>query len=283
MNKVKFLIGSLLGVAILMGCSKEVEDKGPAPAPDPYTQVIFEFTHNVDGASLQLDTTKYENQSSNIYGVTNLQYLVGTFRLKSWNSNEHTFIDEHHLVDLKDPTTWTFRPKDTILIDDYNDLTLFLGFGHDAEKNKVDGVPDQDLNDQFGWPPKWGGGYYTMKMYGNFFPTTSSTTTLGYDMALGGKIRKETPNDTTYVDNPIFANVTQEGFSIPKGTKLVKIEIRMDLNKLFKDKWENANYNLSAFQSNIEENSVASSILSSNIENCFKLGSVTLDDEAQTQ
>ena len=47
----------------MLGCSKEVEDQGPPASPDPYTQVIFEFIHDVDGSSLVTDTAQYLNGS----------------------------------------------------------------------------------------------------------------------------------------------------------------------------------------------------------------------------
>ena len=147
-----------------------------------------------------------------------MQYLIGKIRLTSWNSSEPFFIDEYHFVDLKDPSTHTFRPKDTILIDDYQNITLFLGF--DDANNGTSMHPE--LNDKgFGWNPNWGGGYYTMKMYGNYFSTPSSSSTFPYDMALGGYKLKETPTDTTWERNELFATVTSQGFSIPEGTKVV--------------------------------------------------------------
>lgn len=279
MYKLKVLVALLIGLVVVPGCSKEEPDPGPPKDPNPYTKVIFEFTTNVDGADLQMDTVKYENASGNLYSVKNLQFLVGKIRLNSWDDPDPIYIDEYHLVDLSDPSTWTFSPKDTIKIYDYYNFTLFLGLDEDI--NKTGNYPDLD-NAGWGWSPNNGGGYYTMKMYGNYLSTSASTTQLGYDMAVGGNIRKETPSDTTYIPNPIYATMQgTTGFEIPKGTYLVKIEVRMDVNKLFKDNLENANYNLDVYQSNLEENAIGSQILSGNLQYCFKLGSVTLDAEAE--
>jgi len=279
MNKVKILIGSVLGAIVLLGCSKEVEDKGPEPTPNPYTKVIFEFTQNVDGASLEADTAKYENASGNIYGVSNVQFLVGTFRLDAWDSQDPVYINEYHLFDLNDPSTWTFSPKDSIKIDDYQNITLFMGL--DEASNITGNYPDLD-DRGWGWAPKYGGGYYTLKMYGDYFSSAAITVTKPYNMGLGGNMRIETPNDTTYSWRGIYASMT-EGFSIPAGTHTVKIEVRMDVNKLFKNNFEIANYNLDVHQSNIEEDAVGSATLSDNIAYCFRLGSVTLDDAATGQ
>jgi len=277
MKKVKILIGSVLGVLVLLACSKEVEDKGPEPTPNPFAKVIFEFTLNVDGAALTKDTAQYENASGNIYGVNNLQFLVGTFRLDAWNNPDPVYIDEFHLFDLSDPTTWTFSPKDPIKIDDYQNITLFMGF--DEKNNKTD--EHTELAD-WGWAPKYGGGYYTLKMNGNYFSNNISTVSNLYDMGIGGNMRKETLNDTTYNWRGIYASMT-EGFSIPKGTKVVKIEIRMDVNKLFKNNFEIANYNLDVHQTNIEEDAEGSAYLSDNLRYCFRMGSITLDDAATAQ
>jgi hypothetical protein len=267
----------ILAVALL-SCKKEVEDKGPAPSPNPYTKVIFQFTANVDGADLALDTVKYENASSNIYGVNNLQFLIGKFRLDSWNSNEPIYINEYHLVDLNDPSTFTYQAKDTILIDDYQNITLFMGF--DEKHNITGNYPDLD-NKGWGWSPKYGGGYYTLRMYGTYLSTPTSGTRIPYNLAIGGKIRQETQVDTTYVPNPIYASMVKSaGFEIPKGTKVVKIEIRMDINKLFKTANEIPNFNFDLHQSNLEEDADGSAALSDNLRTAFRLGSVTLDDAA---
>lgn len=260
----------------MMGCTKEVEDKGPPPPPNPYTKVIFQFTHNVNGADILDKEVKYENASGNIYGVDNIKYLVGRIRLDSWDSPEPVYIEEYHLIDLSDPTTLTFSPKDTILIDDYENITLFLGF--DESKNITGNYPDLD-NKAWGFPPKYGGGYYTLRMEGNYLSTAASTVTNTYNIAIGGNRREETMNDTMYVPNPIYATAS-EGFEIPTGTKVVKVELRMDLNRLFVSNVGVANFNLDTYPSNLEESATGTATLSENVAYAFKLGAITLDDAA---
>ena len=174
--------------------------------------------------------------------------------------------------------------KDTIKYGSYQNLTLFMGF-EDA-LNKTGNYPDLD-NKGWGWPPKFGGGYYTLRMNdGYYLSNGASTTKFPYNLAVGGKIRKESQTDTSYVPNDkIYATMTDtpenSGFEIPLGTKVVKLEISMDVNKLFKDRQEFANYNFDLFQTNIEENATASKILSSNLDHCFRLRSVTYNEEAE--
>ena len=259
-----------------MGCTKEVEDKGPPPPPNPYTKVIFQFTHNVNGADILDKEVKYENASGNIYGVDNIKYLVGRIRLDSWDNPDPVYIEEYHLIDFSDPSTLTFSPKDTILIDDYKNITLFLGF--DESKNITGNYSDLD-NIGWGFPFKYGGGYYTLRIEGNYLSSGASTVTNVYNIAIGGNKRKETLNDTTYIPNPIYATAS-EGFEVPKGTKVVKIELRMDINRLFVSNGGVANFNLDTYPSNLEESATGTATLSENVAYAFKLGAITLDDAA---
>lgn len=275
MNILKVFAGSVLGAIVLMGCSKEVEDKGPPAEPNPYTKIVFEFTHNVDGTTLEQDTAQYENASGNIFGVENLRYLIGKIRLDSWDNPDPVYIDEYHLVELDDPSTLIFSPRDTILVDDYQNITFFMGF--EEENNKTGNYPQ--LNDKsWGWPPNYGGGYYTLRMEGNYYSSAASTVTNLYNIGIGGNRLKETPTDTSWIPNPIYASVI-EGFDIPKGTDIVKVEIRMDVNRLFKSNIGIANFDLDAYGNNLEQNAIGSKILSDNLHHVFRLGSITIDEK----
>lgn len=285
MNKRYAYLAVFFVSALVLSCSKEEVDEGVPPDPNPYTEVIFEFTHNVNGADIALNDLKYENASGNLYEVQSLAYLIGRIRLSSWDSPEPVYIDEYHLVDVNDPTSLKFKVSDSIKIYDYYNVTLFMGFGYDAEANQTGMYPDLD-NENFGWAPKYGGGYGTLHIYGDYKSTSASSTALPYDLYIGGYSRKETPSDTTYEPNPIYSTLqssstNQGGFSIPKGTKLVKIEIRCDVNKLFRTKTGTGNFNLDAYPSNLPEDAVGSKTLSQNLENVFMLGSVTYDEEAE--
>ena len=265
-------------VALLeLGCSKEVEDQGPPPPPNPLMEVSFTFTQNFNGVDLNTkDTIRYENVAGNILSVRKLQYLISNIRMNDWEYNNYE-INEYHLVDANDPTTSTFIASDSIKITDYQSLSLFLGFRED--QNKTGEFPDLD-NKGWGWPPKWGGGYYTLKMDGRYLSTPSTTTASPYDMAVGGKILIETLTDTSYFPNELVASTGKTEIAPPDGMVInkVNIEIRIDINKLFQDVNGVSNYNLDTYPGNIEEDAQGSQILSGNLEGAFSLGYIMWND-----
>jgi len=269
---------SLLSLIVILalGCSKEVEDEGPPPPPNPYMEVSFTFTQNFNGVDLNInDTIIYENVSGNILSVKGLQYLISNIRMNDWEYNNYE-IKEYHLVDVNDPASLTFVATDSIKIVDYSAISLFLGFRE--AQNKTGKFPDLD-NKGWGWPPKWGGGYYTLKMNGRY--SDSSSTGIPYDMAVGGKILHEGPIDTSYIPNELVGSMGNSGFELPKlnePIKKVNVEIRIDVNKLFQDVWGNGNYNLVTYPGNIEEDAQGSLILSHNLQTAFSLGYIMWND-----
>ena len=261
-----------------LGCSKEVEDQGPPPPPNPFMEVSFTFTQNYNGVDLNLkDTIIYENVSGNILSVRDLEYLVSNIRLNDWEYNNYE-INEYHLINANDPSTLTFVAKDSIKITDYSSVSLFLGFRE--AQNKTGDFPDLD-NKGWGRPPKWGGGYYTLKMNGRFWVSASTAPNdIPYDMAIGGNILTETQTDTGYVPNELVASLGKSGFGPPDGLVInkVNIEIRIDVNKLFQTSQGIGNYNLDVYTNNIEENAQGSAALSDNLQTAFSLGYVKWND-----
>ena len=250
------------------------EEGPPAPHFD-VMELSFSFKPIFNGMDLNSnDTILYENISGNILSVNSLQYLISNIQLNDWNFSKHE-INEYHLVDVNDPSTQTFVATDSIKVTDYSSISLFLGF-NEAE-NITGEYPDLD-NKGWGWPPKWEGGYYTLKMDGRFLSTSTSTLDTPYDMAVGGNILK-VAQDTLYVplDPVLVATLGNSGFTTPDPIVKVNIEVIIDVNKLFESTQGIANYNLDVFTNNIEEDANGSAILAENIKFAFSLGAVTFE------
>ena len=254
-----------------VGCSKPSVDPGPAPLPSANTKLFIKFTHNVDGVTLDpSDTIIYENLPGNIYSVKSLKYLISNVRLNNF-LYENYEINEYHLVDVKDDKTLIWEVSDSIKYGDYASVSLFVGFLDD--QNKTGEHSDLD-NDGFGWSPQRGGGYYTLQMEGRFYENNFDIIPDPYDLGLGAKKLVVTQTDSTYEPNEIITSLHNSGFSLPRGTKIVTIEIQMNLNKLFESN-NLPNFDLKDNYTGLEDNASGSSLLSNNIKDAFKMGGVT--------
>ncbi|MEQ8323895.1 MAG: hypothetical protein RIC15_12765 [Vicingaceae bacterium] len=267
------IVNAVLAVLILtLGCSKPVEDPGPVKKPTAYTKLFLKFTHNVNGVDLNAtDTIIYENLSGNIYSIKNLKYLISDVRLNNFNYDNYQ-IGEWHLVDVKDESSLVFEVKDSIIFGDYASVSLFVGFLE--EQNKTGEYPELD-NLGWSWKPQRGGGYYTLQADGRFFSSNVDVIPDPFDIGLGGNKLVVTQSDSSYVANEIVASLKSSGFTVPRGTPVVTIEIQMNVNKLFESTGGAPNFNLDTWPTGLEDNSAGSSALSGNITAAFKLGEVT--------
>lgn len=275
MKKIAFSL--MVGMAMMTySCKEEPVDHGPEPEPSPNCNVKIEFTHHVNGIPIQLDTIIYENRSNDFYAIQNLQYVISDFRFTTSESKHLTF-GEYHYVDIKDGSTFSFNPKDSILTTDYYSISFYLGF---LEEDNITGQYPELDGKGMAWPIIGGGGYYGLKMNGR----TTSLDPQPYNLAIGSKIRLETSEDTSYVPNEVIGSIPKLDplepiLRIPKGTKEVTIELKVNVNKLF-ETWDGVpNYDFQTYPDNLELDMQGSEILSTNVLALFSLGAVTFDAE----
>lgn len=145
--------------AFLSSCTKHTLEVTPIT----YGNIIFTFSHKVNGESLKFDTMLYRTSLGNNYKVTDLQYFVSRVSLHSvkgkWNTI--TTDDGIHYTDARDNYSCSWWVNDLLLAGTYD--TVAFTFGLDENQNTSGRFPDPPERDMF-WPDILGGGYHYMKM-----------------------------------------------------------------------------------------------------------------------
>ena len=148
MNRsIKILIIPL-SMLILSAC---VKNHSLEVTPIRYGNVIFTFTHNVNGEPLKFDTMMYHTSLGNNYMVTDLQYFISRVSVHSvkrdWN--DITTQDGIHYIDGSDNYSCSWWVNDQLPADIYDSVAFI--FGIDEEQNITGRFPDPPERDMF-WP-----------------------------------------------------------------------------------------------------------------------------------
>jgi hypothetical protein len=149
-----------LSLLILCSCTKKNTDENTISS---HGNVIFTFTHKVNGESLKFDTMLYRTSLGNSYMVNDLQYFISRFSLHSVSGTWNDIVtdDGIHYIDASDNTSCTWWVNDNLPATTYD--TVSFTFGLDEEQNTSNRFPNPPQSDMF-WPDMMGGGYHYMKM-----------------------------------------------------------------------------------------------------------------------
>lgn len=164
---IPLLISAILSIG-LSSCKKDeaiVETKIVEKIPATFTTSIS-MEQLVNGQILQLNSpnTIYQNKKGQNFNVTRLRYLISDISFHKSDGNSFS-IDEYHLVDVSDSSTFTFYPKTKVPEGKYESISFTFGF--DAKDNQT-GI-NADLNIlNWQWPLALGGGYHYMQLEGNY-------------------------------------------------------------------------------------------------------------------
>ena len=123
----KFIIPAL--ALAFSGCNHDTADE------PGYGFIILEFTHQVEGDTLSVDTLQYINAAGNHYLVSEVQYFISEVTLhQSGGSKTRLTQDEGiHYVDTDIPESLIWNPLDHIPAVPYDSITF--NFGIIADKN----------------------------------------------------------------------------------------------------------------------------------------------------
>src|SRR5450830_1757272 len=155
----KIFILSLL-LLIICSCTKH---HSLEITPINYGNIIFTFSHNVNGESLKFDTMLYHTSLGNSYNVTDLQYFISRVSLHSVKGKWHDIATDNgiHYTDARDNFSCSWWVND-LLPDGTYDTVAFI-FGLDQKQNTSGRFTDPPERDML-WPDVLGGGYHYMKM-----------------------------------------------------------------------------------------------------------------------
>jgi hypothetical protein len=138
-----------LFILILYSCTKH---HSLEITPITYGNIIFTFTHKVNGESLKFDTMLYRTSLGSRYMVNDLQYFISRVSLTD---------DGIHYTDARDNYSCSWWVNDLLPAGTYD--TVAFTFGLDEKQNNSGRFPDPPERDMF-WPDMLGGGYHYMKM-----------------------------------------------------------------------------------------------------------------------
>jgi hypothetical protein len=149
-----------LFILILYSCTKH---HSLEITPITYGNIIFTFTHKVNGESLKFDTMLYRTSLGSRYMVNDLQYFISRVSLHSIKGkwNDITTDDGIHYTDARDNYSCSWWVNDLLPAGTYD--TVAFTFGLDEKQNNSGRFPDPPERDMF-WPDMLGGGYHYMKM-----------------------------------------------------------------------------------------------------------------------
>ena len=131
--------------------------------PITYGNIIFTFSHKVNGESLKFDSMLYHTSIGSNYKVTDLQYFVSRVSLHSVQGKWNDVIadDGIHYTDARDNYSCSRWVNDHLPAGTYD--TVAFTFGLDERQNTSGRFPDPPERDMF-WPDILGGGYHYKKM-----------------------------------------------------------------------------------------------------------------------
>ncbi len=190
LHKIIITIGFILFALSFYACNKPESNLPNAPTGN----ITLYINHKIDGKTLQFDTMMYNNQASNPYSVTRLNYYLSNFALyqngvQVYVSNQIKYIDAR-----QQPISIQLE---NVPIGTYNQVAFLIGI--DAKNNQHGTLPNTDDNIGMIWPEAMGGGYHFLKIEGQFL--TPENDRKGYAIHTG-------LNDCLIQHQPIAIHLT---------------------------------------------------------------------------
>ena len=247
-------IALFLVLATALVACKNDDDSTPVPVT-----IEFSFSQNWDGAAVStadIGTTVYTNEHGEELNIARLRYLISRINLTDSNGNITNF-DGYKLIDISDPSTFSFDPNVTIAPGTYT-LSFIHGFN---ETDNVDGAYN-DLNlASWSWPTMLGGGYHFMQFDGNYDVNTLPKP-FNYH------------NGTAIVNVGVFEqNFVEVGLPTPITIQNnAVIHIDMNISEWFKNPYT---WDLNVYDSPLMPNYDAQKLMQQNASTVYSVGTVT--------
>lgn len=225
-----FSIILLVSALTLNGCKKDKD-----PEPSPAGNVVFVFSHLVNGAPLIENEWGYTNEAGNPYQITELKYFISDvtfYRHDGAKTLVHQDKDIFY-IDEDMPDTKTIHFVDPIPAGDYDSISFI--FGIPAEKNQSFMFVNPPEVNMF-WPEVLGGGYHYMMMNGKWLDTLAVPQPFNLHLGMGQLYHGNTCNpDSIYafVPNDFPVSLKGSAFSISDGETFT-FNVQMHIESWFK-------------------------------------------------
>ncbi|NQV52205.1 MAG: hypothetical protein HQ500_03435 [Flavobacteriales bacterium] len=184
----------ILAVVLFSSCSK---DEAPAVS----IPVTFQIEHFVDGASLALDSLKYENAAGNLLSISRLSYYLSDFQLIDeadviWSFPQPYLVDHAH-------------PEDRMIeVGRVPPGQYHLRFlvGLSPSLNQPGSLPNNLRNNEMIWPTMMGGGFHFIKLEGHFLNAEDKPTGFTVHLGTEGFTSPQRPEEVVKIgmDHPVI-------------------------------------------------------------------------------
>lgn len=237
----------------LVACNND-DDNSSAPV-----NIEFSFSQNWDGTSVSaadIGTTVYTNENGEELNIARLRYLISRISLTDSNGNVTNF-DGYNLIDLSDPSTFSFDPNVTIAPGTYT-LSFIHGFN---ETDNLDGVYT-DLNlASWNWPTLLGGGYHFMQFDGNY-DVNALPKPFNYHNGTARVSVGVFEQNFLEVELPTLINIQNNAV----------IDIEMNISEWFKNPYT---WDLNVYDTPLMPNYDAQKLMQQNASTVYGVGTVT--------
>ena len=229
MKNFRFLFIASLLLVFFFSCKRE---DPIVDIPIKYGNIGFQFTHNVDGQALVVDTLIYTNAAGNNYMVNEVQYFVSDIVLQNSNGTFFSFGtgSDVHYVDSDISSTSTWSVPDNIPVGSYTSISFTFGL------NEVRNISNVFLNppeSNMFWPEFLGGGYHYMKLNGKWIDTASNLSAFNFHLGIGQTYDAVVVDSITgFVQNYFTVTLPNSAFTV-REDKTTTVEIIMNMEKWF--------------------------------------------------
>lgn len=195
-------------------------------------QLEIQFTHNVEGNPIIMDSLLYSNEAGNHYMVNEIQYFISDIIIKSNHNQLVVFdkIDDIHYVDTDIESTRSLIINEEIPVGTYN---LAFTFGIDDEKNNSLMFVNPPESFMF-WPEKLGGGYHYLKLNGKWLNTEDQIAPFNFHLGIGQIYYSFPDSISEFVHNYFEVELNDQSFSI-KNEEITTINLIMNVENWFRN------------------------------------------------
>lgn len=225
----------------------------------PTGSITLNFSFVNDNDSLRLDTCVYQNAAGNLYEVSDVQFFISKLMLEDQSGNVLEISDNEgvHYIDIRIPSTLTWRISDEIPAGSYRSVSFV--FGLEGAQNATGYFPNPPENNM-SWPDILGGGYHYLKINGRWVDAAGIMQPFNLHT---GKIS----NDDGFTDNTFTVTLPLNQFIISKNSNS-NLSIAMNVNNWFSDPYL---FDFDVFGGSIMQNREAQEVLHANGYNVFSL------------
>ncbi len=161
-------------------CTEKKEDPPRIPAGN----VVFDFSHLVDGDPLHQNELIYTNAAGNNYLITEVKYFISDITFYKSDGSRKIVEDWKDIfyIDIDIPETQTIRIFDQIPAGEYDSITFIFGISEEKNQSFMYVNPPEVF---MAWPTVLGGGYHYMMINGKWEDTTRHTIPFDFHMGIG--------------------------------------------------------------------------------------------------